>query len=72
MVGKGKMLTPRQFAARCDVAYTTVANWLQRGLIPEAVKRETSTGHYWEVPETATIPQLKTGRPATKKKKASK
>jgi predicted site-specific integrase-resolvase len=67
----GKMLTPRQFAARQGVAYTTVANWLQQGLIPEAVKRETPSGHYWEVPETATVPQLKVGRPRKPKEEAA-
>jgi hypothetical protein len=53
------------------VAYTTVANWLQQGLIPEAVKRETPSGHYWEVPETATVPQLKVGRPRKPKEEAA-
>ena len=68
MGGKVKMLTPRQFAALHGVAHTTVANWLQKGLIPEGVKTETPSGHYWTVPETAAVPQLKVGRPATKKR----
>lgn len=62
-----KMLTPRQYAEANGVAYTTVMNWLQRGKIPEAVKRDTPTGHYWEVPESAPVPQLQPGRPSTKK-----
>lgn len=80
MVKKTKMLTPRQFAELHGVAYTTVMNWLQQGLIPEAVKQETLTQHYWEVPETAKPPKLQPGRPpkaqagsaVTSKKKGGK
>ena len=61
------MLTPRQFAEIHGVAYTTVMSWLQKGLIPEAVKNETPSGHYWEIPETASPPELTPGRPSTRK-----
>jgi hypothetical protein len=58
-----KMVTPREYAARLDVAYTTVMNWLQTGRIPGAVKRTTPTGHYWEIPEKAPAPDTRPGRP---------
>ncbi len=61
-----KMLTPRQYAEKVGVAYTTVMNWLQQGRIPEAVKHTTPTGHYWEVPDVARVPDLRPGRPAKK------
>jgi hypothetical protein len=63
MKRKPKMLTPRQYAEQQGVAYTTVMNWLQQGKIPEAVKHETPTGHYWELPEVAPKPELQPGRP---------
>jgi hypothetical protein len=67
MVKTTKMLTPRKFAALQGVAYTTVMNWLQRGMITGAVKHPLPSGsHYWEVPETATAPELQPGRPSKK------
>jgi hypothetical protein len=59
-----RMLTPRQYAEKHQVAYTTVATWLQRGQIPEAVKVEVPAGgHQWAIPETAKAPKLPLGRP---------
>ena len=74
---KPKMLTPRQYAEQQRVAYSTVMNWLQQGIIPAAVKHATPTGHYWELPETAPVPKLRPGIPrkqatATSKKKGKK
>lgn len=66
MAKKAKMVTPRQYAEARGVAYTTVMNWLNRGLIPGAARQETPTGHYWEVPETAPAPELEPGRPSKK------
>lgn len=66
------MLTPRQYAEKVGVAYTTVMGWLQRGLIPQAVKHATPTGHYWEVPETTPAPKVQTGRPPKASKKGGK
>lgn len=60
------MLTPRKYAELKGVAYTTVMNWLQQGLIPQAVKHPTLTGHYWEIPDSAPEPNLQPGRPSTK------
>lgn len=60
---KSKMLTPRQYATMKGVAYTTVMNWLQQGKIPEAIKHQTPTGHYWEIPEKVPAPKLLPGRP---------
>lgn len=66
------MLTPRKFAAKHNVAYTTVATWLQHGQLPEAIKVESPAGgHLWAIPETAKIPTRGRGRPkrvATSKK----
>jgi predicted site-specific integrase-resolvase len=64
---KPKMLTPRQYAERQGVAYTTVMNWLRQDKILGAVKQMTPTGHYWEIPAKAAKPKLQTGRPRTKK-----
>jgi predicted site-specific integrase-resolvase len=59
-----KMLTPRQYAEKHQVAYTTVATWLQRGQIPDAVRIEAPAGgHLWAIPETAKAPQHQRGRP---------
>lgn len=60
------MLTPRQFAEAKQVAYTTVMFWLNQGLIADAERHETPTGHYWEIPATAvnTFQRPKTGRPS--------
>ena len=60
---KPKMLTPRQYAERQRVAYTTVMNWLRQDKILGAVKHMTPTGHYWEIPVKATKPKLLPGRP---------
>ena len=62
-----KMLTPKQYAERQGVAYTTVMNWLRQDKVLGAVKHMTPTGHYWEVPAKAAKPKLLPGRPRTKK-----
>jgi hypothetical protein len=67
-----KMLTPRQYADAVGVAYTTVMNWLRQGRIPEAIRHATPTGHYWEVPATASRPKLQPGRPKASKKGSKK
>jgi hypothetical protein len=69
MKRKPKMLTPRQYAEQQGVAYTTVMNWLQQGKITGAVKHETPTGHYWELPETVAAPKSQPGRPPKSSKK---
>lgn len=78
MIGmsKKKMLSPKQYAEKIQKPYTTVMTWLQGGVIPEAVKRTTPTGHYWEIPEGTKPPELKPGpKPkanGTTKKKGGK
>ncbi len=68
MVRKKEMLTPRQYADRVGVAYTTVMNWLRQGLIAGAVKEEMPFGGYvYQVPADASKPDLKSG-PKPKKK----
>jgi hypothetical protein len=63
MIGmsKKKMLSPKQYAEKVQKPYTTVMTWLQGGVIPEAVKHTTPTGHYWEIPEGTKPPELKPG-----------
>jgi hypothetical protein len=59
---KSKMITARQFAEMHATPYTTVATWLQRELIPGAVKQELPYGGYvWMVPQDAPKPELKPG-----------
>jgi hypothetical protein len=66
---KKKMISPRQYANLISKPYTTVMFWLQNGLIPQAVKQETPTGHVWAIPEGTKPPELKPGpRPGAKKK----
>ncbi len=62
-----RMLTPRQYAERHQVAYTTVMNWLRQDKIPSAVKHSTPTGHYWQIPLKASKPKLQPGRPTKAK-----
>lgn len=59
---KAKTLTPGQYADKIGVAYTTVMNWLQQGIIPGTVKHSTPTVHYRELPETTLAPKLQPGR----------
>jgi hypothetical protein len=61
-----KTMTTKQFAAEMGVNYRTALNWLDAGLVPGAVRRETPVGSYWEIPEAA----LKMQRPKPGPKKA--
>jgi hypothetical protein len=58
-----KMLTPRQYAALHDVAYTTVMKWLSASLLEGAIKQEMpfGTGHYYKIPESSPRPFRKPG-----------
>ena len=75
-MGKSKqMLTPRQYATETGVAYTTVMNWLRRGLIPGAVKEPLpyGDGYYYQIPADTPQPQLTPGpTPKTSKKSGKK
>ena len=64
------MLSPRQYAEAIEKPYTTVMFWLQTGLIPQAVKQDTPTGHFWMIPEGTKPPELKRGPKPKKKGKA--
>jgi hypothetical protein len=55
------MLSPKQYAEQIEKPYTTVMTWLQSGQFPTAVKHQTPTGHYWEIPEGARPPELRPG-----------
>lgn len=58
------MVTPKEFAVIHDVAYTTVMKWLQRDLIPGAVKEMLQPpfqGHIYWVPKDASRPESKPG-----------
>lgn len=74
-MGKAKrMLTPRQYAAEIGVAYTTVMNWLSKGLLPGAVKEQLpyGGGYYYQVPADTPKPELKSGPKPRASKKSSK
>jgi hypothetical protein len=61
---KPKMITPREFAAKHGVAYTTVLFWLKNEMI-EGVQKETlpfgKNKFVYGIPETAPKPELKPG-----------
>jgi hypothetical protein len=72
MKGKPQMLTARQFAAKRDVAYTTVINWLNRELLRGAERQPLAYGGFmWMIPADAPAPDLKPG-PVPGKKAAKK
>jgi hypothetical protein len=64
---KGKeadeMLTPRQFAAKHGVAYTTVMKWLHAELLKGAVKQDSpfGEGYYYKIPANCPRPARKPG-----------
>jgi hypothetical protein len=76
MKSSAKSLTPRQYSEKHGVAYTTVLNWLNLGLIPGAQREQLPFGgYYWMIPESAPKPTLKTGpkpksKPREKKRKS--
>ncbi len=58
------MVTPRKYAERHKVHYTTVMNWLRRDLVPGVVKEELPYGGwYYRIPVDAPLRELKPGRP---------
>jgi hypothetical protein len=59
-----EMTTPRKYAERHKVHYTTVMSWLRRDLVPGVVKEELPYGGwYYRIPVDAPLPELKPGRP---------
>ncbi len=61
---KLKLLTPRQYSERHQVAYTTVMKWLQGGLIKGARKEPLVApfqGYIYKIPADAQPPDLKPG-----------
>jgi hypothetical protein len=69
--GQSEMLTPRQYAQKHDVAYTTVMKWLQNGLIQGAKKAPLPyEGYIYQIPKDAPPPDLKPGPKPAKKGKA--
>ena len=67
-----KTLSPKQYAEKIGKPYPTVMSWLQSGKIPQAVKTETPTGHFWQIPEDIPSPEIKRGRPPKKASKKGK
>lgn len=69
--GPANIVTPRQYAEKHHVAYTTVMKWLQKNLIPGAYKATLPppfVGYVYQIPEDAPPPNLKPGpRPQAKK-----
>lgn len=77
---KPKMLSPRQYASKHDVAYTTVLFWLKNEAIQGAEKMALPFGegrYAYQIPEDAPKPALKPGPkkaadvPATKSRVAA-
>jgi hypothetical protein len=67
--GKSKMITPRAYAEKHEVAYTTVMFWLKNEKIAGAEKTPLPFGEgrfVYQIPEDAPKPELKPG-PAPKK-----
>lgn len=66
-----KLMTPREYAEKHDVAYTTVMKWLQNGLVKGAYKEPLPApfkGYIYQIPEDASPPELKPGpKPGTQK-----
>ena len=59
-----RTLSAKQWAAHIKRPFSTVASWLKRGAIPEAVKSEIAGQTYWEIPIDAVVPPVrKVGRP---------
>jgi hypothetical protein len=58
-----EMLTPRQFAAKHGVAYTTVMKWLYAELLKGAVKQSSpfGEGYYYKIPANCPRPTRKPG-----------
>jgi hypothetical protein len=58
-----EMLTPRQFAAKHGVAYTTVMKWLYAELLKGAVKQTSpfGEGYYYKIPANCPRPTRKPG-----------
>lgn len=58
-----EMLTPRQFAAKHGVAYTTVMKWLYAELLKGAVKQASpfGEGYYYKIPVNCPRPTRKPG-----------
>ena len=58
-----EMLTPRQFAAKHGVAYTTVMKWLYAELLKGAVKQASpfGEGYYYKIPANCPRPTRKPG-----------
>lgn len=66
-------VTPREYASKHGVAYTTVMKWLQKDLVPGAYKETLPspfTGYVYRIPEDASPPELKPG-PKPKPKKTN-
>jgi hypothetical protein len=60
-----EMTTPKIYAERHGVHYTTVMSWLRRDLVPGVVKEELPYGGwYYRIPVDAPLPELKPGRPS--------
>lgn len=78
MKGKREFMTAREFARRLREPYTTIAGWLQRGVVPGAEAQMVGTFKVWVVPAEAlsTVEQWRPtrGRPLGRKteKKATK
>jgi hypothetical protein len=72
---KPRMITPKEYAANHGKSRDAVMKWLQRNLVPGAIRQpapEPFTGYVYWIPEDAPAPNLKPGPKPGAKKKASK
>jgi hypothetical protein len=77
MKRKQEFMTARELARRPNEPYTTVAGWLQRGLVPGADVQKVGPCRVWIVPagaaDTADTWRPKMGRPPlTEEEKAAR
>jgi len=65
MEKKQELMTAREFARRMEVPYTTVAGWLQKGIVLGAEAQEVGTFKVWMIPVSALkdFKHPKRGRP---------
>src|SRR5262252_9271101 len=70
---KKNVLTTKEVAERCGVAYPTVILWIQTGKL-EAVKEPTPRGDIWLIPESSlkTLDRGGKGRPKKATKRGAK
>lgn len=70
-MAKPKMISPKQFAAKYGIAYSTVMSWLRAKMIRGQVDHKYPFLWY-EIPENATPPPARKPGPKPSKKSSKK